>query len=411
MLQHGFRLDPANNWHHRVDDLETGYLPWNIVAAKNIWKQPEEFKETPVTLLLYGFFHFYAKQFPRTLYAVSIREGGVTLPRSTFEKAILSNLCIEDPFETHCSHFPHDLGRPANENGHRAISNVFVDAETYLRGVLEGSDHAAEHSFWRLSAVAETPQVCANQHVVMPPPVMPPHKNPPRQNQGHGNHVGHPKQHTYNNRTRYLYGGPSLHPSTNVRATAPRPSQGRGRGRGPRGTVSAYDKSVSTGPSNADQMKKNSVEHPSANVRPTPPPLNQGQGLGRGPRGSVTVRDKSNYADPSKANTTTKNSVEHPATNVRATASPRNQGRGRGRGPRGSIKANDKSNSADLSNANQIKKNSVDPSKGDETKRRHSPPRRHPHGGRAGKDHVSNRSTDRPVDNNVSAPSVVKLEV
>lgn len=410
MLQHGFHLNPATNWRHRVNDLDTGYLPWGIVAAKNIWKQPAEFKSTPVTLLIYGFFHFYAKQFPRTLYAVSIREGQVSLPRSSFEKAILSNLCIEDPFETHCSHCPHDLGRPANESGHKAISEVFVDAETYLRCVLEGGDHSAEHRFWRLSAVAETPQVCANQYTVVPPPVIPPHKNPPCQNQGHDNHVGLPMQHTYNNRGQYLKGGSSQHPPRNVRATAPRSNQGRGRGRGPRDSASADDTSDSA-LSTANQTKKNSIEHPPTKVRPTAPPPKHGRGRGRGPRGSVTANDKSNSADLSKANTTTKNSAEHPPSNVRVTAPTSNQGRGRRPGPRGSVKVNDNSNSADPSKASQMKKNSVD-----HMKQRNSPPRKNLHGGRGqrqpGQNHVNNSSADMPEDHNVRHDlSVVTLEV
>jgi hypothetical protein len=371
MAQHDFQLD-GSSWQNRVNDLDTGYLPWNIVAEKKVWKQPEEFSKTPVTLLLYGFFHFYAKQFPRTLFAVSIVRGDISLPRSAFEKAMLSNLCIEDPFETYCSHCPHDLGRPANESGHEAISRVFVEAEEYLRGVLEGGDHAAHDSFWRLVAVAETPQVCANQAAM----ALDPHKNLPRQNQGDGNrHVGHhPKKHPYfSNRARSPPGRSSVRPPTNgKKASALPPNQGRGHGgRGPRRSVGQNDRNKADHVSRANQKTKNAVEHAPLNVNVAAPPPNR-----PGPRGSVKANDTNNSADPSRVvEQTVKNSVEHAPLNV---ASPPNDG-----GPQRLVKAHDASTTtADPSTAIQTKTTAVDPSKGGERKHRHPPPRKGRGGGR-----------------------------
>ena len=156
MVQHGFQRDPQN-WSHQVDALDTCFVPWNVVATQSLWTQPEEWRDTPVTLLLYGFFHFYAKHFPKTLFSVSMREGSITLPKTTFEKVSVQNLCIEDPFETHGSHTPHDLGRPAGEAGHIVIAKALSDSEEYLRGLLTGENKEESSFFWRLIEVTETP--------------------------------------------------------------------------------------------------------------------------------------------------------------------------------------------------------------------------------------------------------------
>ena len=231
MKQHGFHLDPEANWLHCVNDLETGYLPWSNVAEQEVWKQPGVFSDTPVTLLLYGFFHFYAKHFPRTLYAVSIREGDVKLPRATFEKSVLSCICIEDPFETCYSHTPHDLGKPADENGQAVIFNRLCESEQYLRCVLEGKEHSENDSFWRLSAVAQRPQVTQlpNGQVVK-------HSHPPRyvgkQHQLHRgaeqNEPIHHKQHP--GKVERSNGGPK--PQQYPQKQGRGGGRGRGRGRG-----------------------------------------------------------------------------------------------------------------------------------------------------------------------------------
>jgi len=165
MAQHGFVKDPAN-WSYHVNDLDTCFMPWNLVATQSVWSQSLEWKDTPVTLLLYGFFHFYAKQFPSTLFAVSILEGGIKLPKTTFEKVRIQNLCVEDPFETHGSHAPHDLGQPAGEVGHAAIAEVLRDSEEFLRRHLIGEDKEVGGYFWRLTEVAETPPeiICISMH-------------------------------------------------------------------------------------------------------------------------------------------------------------------------------------------------------------------------------------------------------
>jgi hypothetical protein len=159
-------VDPEN-WSHRANDLDTAFMPWSLVAQRNVWKQPDEWKGTPVTLLMYGFLHFYANHFPKTWFAVSMREGGVLLPKTTFDKIRIQHLCIEDPFETHGSHTPHDLGRPAGEVGHPVIAEALVESEAILRAVLVGENNDEEAYFWRLTEVAQTPpeSLCNSLHV------------------------------------------------------------------------------------------------------------------------------------------------------------------------------------------------------------------------------------------------------
>lgn len=153
MANHGFERDPEN-WSHCANDLDTCFLPWDIVAKQNDWFPPEELKDTPVTLLMYGFFDFYAKYFPKMLFAVSIREGGIKLPKATFEKVSVQIPCIEDPFETHCSHTPHDLSRPAGEAGHVVIAKALNESEEFLRNTLTGGEEDTESDFWKMANVA-----------------------------------------------------------------------------------------------------------------------------------------------------------------------------------------------------------------------------------------------------------------
>ena len=156
MKLHGFKRDPKN-WSHCANDLDTCFLPWEMVAADSHWKQSQEEEDTPVTLLMYGFLHFYTKYFPKAMFAVSMREGSVALPKATFEKAGVETLCIEDPFETHSSHTPHDLGGPAGEAGHAVIAKTLSESEAFLRGTLTGEANDTEGHFWTLSNIAETP--------------------------------------------------------------------------------------------------------------------------------------------------------------------------------------------------------------------------------------------------------------
>lgn len=170
MAQHEFERDPEN-WSHCANDLNTCFMPWDIVVAKNEWTQPDELKDAPVTLLMYGFLHFYAKHFPKTMFAVSIREGSIKLPKATFGNVRVQNLSVEDPFETHCSHAPHDLGKPAGEAGHVVIAKALADSEAFLRGVLIGDViEDTESHFWTLTQVAERPKESLGTTLYASPP-------------------------------------------------------------------------------------------------------------------------------------------------------------------------------------------------------------------------------------------------
>lgn len=126
MEEHGFYYD-ENSRLHNIDDLRTHFLTSTHVKQVGKWKVPEKFGETPVSVLLAGFFFFYARHFPKHITAVSIRLGKCVLQKSVFKSCRFWRLCIEDPFETHDSHFPHDLGTPMNEGGQSRVTKALTE--------------------------------------------------------------------------------------------------------------------------------------------------------------------------------------------------------------------------------------------------------------------------------------------
>ena len=67
---------------------------------------------------------------------VSIKRGKYCrLPKTVFRN-IGFFFCIEDPFETHDSHMPHDLASPVNERGARRMLQCLRQTEEHLRTVL-----------------------------------------------------------------------------------------------------------------------------------------------------------------------------------------------------------------------------------------------------------------------------------
>mmetsp|Transcript_14205 Transcript_14205/g.21518 ORF Transcript_14205/g.21518 Transcript_14205/m.21518 type:complete len:353 (-) Transcript_14205:133-1191(-) len=127
MKQHNESHDKDNRWHC-VNNLNTHFLTCAKVQQVGIWKMPERFAETNMSVLLAGFFTFYARIFPRHSTAVSIRLGKCVLQKSVFKSARLWRFCIEDPFETHYSYCPHDLGTPMNEYGQTRVTRALRDA-------------------------------------------------------------------------------------------------------------------------------------------------------------------------------------------------------------------------------------------------------------------------------------------
>eukprot|EP00532_Pseudo-nitzschia_australis_P003489 CAMPEP_0168186530 /NCGR_PEP_ID=MMETSP0139_2-20121125/14490_1 /TAXON_ID=44445 /ORGANISM="Pseudo-nitzschia australis, Strain 10249 10 AB" /LENGTH=1085 /DNA_ID=CAMNT_0008108561 /DNA_START=23 /DNA_END=3281 /DNA_ORIENTATION=- len=121
-----------------INNLDTAYLKW-FGQVEKVWKRSSKIDEAygSVSMLLYGFFRFYSLEFPTHLYMVSIKRGGaVRLPKTMFPDRTSIHLCIEDPFETYDSHFPHDLGTHADEKGSIFISKCLRDSAEYLRQIL-----------------------------------------------------------------------------------------------------------------------------------------------------------------------------------------------------------------------------------------------------------------------------------
>jgi len=124
-----------------INNLNTAYLKWKGQADR-VWKRLPEVDNAykSVSLLLYGFFRFYANEFPVHLFLVSIKRGGnLRLPKTMFSDRTSLYLCVEDPFETYDSHFPHDLGMPADEGGSIYISRCFRQSAEHLGQLLSGN--------------------------------------------------------------------------------------------------------------------------------------------------------------------------------------------------------------------------------------------------------------------------------
>ena len=149
----GFRMDQSGNPAHFVSALDTAFMSWQEVWMSKAWQPQEDVVDLPLSVLLYGFFDFYVVRFPRSLYAASIKLGNeVRIPKSMFRKACLSFYCVEDPFETHNSYCPHDLGSHASERGKEIIAQLMHDTRDYLQQVLlgdrDGDEDAPEGEFW-----------------------------------------------------------------------------------------------------------------------------------------------------------------------------------------------------------------------------------------------------------------------
>ena len=137
-----FHYDPQNNPKHNVNELNTAYLKWNGQVDK-YWTRSQHVDETygsSITAMLYGFFHFYSHQFPYQLYMISIKRGPDTLlPKTMFMNNHQSTsmfFCIEDPFETYDSHFPHDLASPTDEKSSLFIYRCLYESEHHFRKLL-----------------------------------------------------------------------------------------------------------------------------------------------------------------------------------------------------------------------------------------------------------------------------------
>ena len=140
-----------------INNLNTAYLKWKGQVDR-VWKRPKEIDEefSSVSLLLYGFFRFYSHEFPIHMYLISIKRGGeARIPKTMFPDRASLHLCIEDPFETYDSHFPHDLGRPADEAGSILISRCFQNSEKHLRHILFGEDTTPVEELWPITKIAK----------------------------------------------------------------------------------------------------------------------------------------------------------------------------------------------------------------------------------------------------------------
>jgi hypothetical protein len=132
----GVKFDPRNRFHS-VNGLRTIFVTFDEIMHANAWSMPEVFKTTPSSCLLAGFFTFYAKIFPWETTAVSIRLANLSLQKTVFRSSRFWRMVIEDPFEIHSSHMPHDLGTPLNEGGQLKIHTELRNAADEMRVIFK----------------------------------------------------------------------------------------------------------------------------------------------------------------------------------------------------------------------------------------------------------------------------------
>lgn len=132
----GVKFDPRNRFHS-VNGLRTIFVTFDEIINTNAWNMPELFKTTPSSCLLAGFFTFYAKIFPWETTAVSIRLANLSLQKTVFRSSRFWRMVIEDPFEIHSSHMPHDLGTPLNEGGQLKIHTELRNAADEMMVILK----------------------------------------------------------------------------------------------------------------------------------------------------------------------------------------------------------------------------------------------------------------------------------
>jgi len=153
-----------------INNLDTAYLKWKGQADR-VWKRDSKIDDaySSVSILLYGFFRFYSQIFPIHLYMISIKRGGkARLPKTLFPDRTSLYLCIEDPFETYDSHFPHDLGSHADGAGSNFISLCFRNSTEHLRRILSGEAEQDEVELWPVSMRAIEPERSRRQRKTKP---------------------------------------------------------------------------------------------------------------------------------------------------------------------------------------------------------------------------------------------------
>jgi len=139
----GVKFDPKNRFHS-VDGLRTVFVTCDELFDANVWTMPEIFKTTPTSCLLAGFFTFYSKIFPWETTAISIRLANLSLQKTVFRSCRLWRMVIEDPFEIHNSHIPHDLGIPMNEGGQNKIYAELRNAANDMQAIFMKREHIVD---------------------------------------------------------------------------------------------------------------------------------------------------------------------------------------------------------------------------------------------------------------------------
>ena len=136
-----------NDASYVVDGLSTVFVPWDILQSLGVWESNTEWNQMPLSVILHGFFHFYAYEFPRDQFAVSIRVGTVSLLKSTCASAKPMFYCIEDPFRVFDSPEAHDLSRPVSLIEHQEqIIQALIHGEAHFRRLLLMDDNDADTS-------------------------------------------------------------------------------------------------------------------------------------------------------------------------------------------------------------------------------------------------------------------------
>jgi len=132
-----------------INALNTAFVPWYQVQETKTWHSVKSLKNTPISVLLHGFFNYLLNDFPFGFYAVSIRHTNFRkVPKTAFDKCSLSFFCIEDPFETFESHCSHNLGNTVNLRGKELITDLLSKSVKNLESILVGKKESQLGYLW-----------------------------------------------------------------------------------------------------------------------------------------------------------------------------------------------------------------------------------------------------------------------
>jgi len=138
---HGIDVDPYQKQHHGIGGFNTIFVSSAIVHQYGIWKILEKFEHVPTSFLLSGFYTFWGYHFPLGGVTASIRGiDNYMFGSCMFRNSKNWRMSIEDPFQTHDSHSPHDLGYSMDVEGQDKVMRELKIAAVIMKKMLTSNE-------------------------------------------------------------------------------------------------------------------------------------------------------------------------------------------------------------------------------------------------------------------------------